>query len=104
MDDAAIEKIRREVLGRLSGTPEERVVSSLESRVAALETALREMRDAVSPAAGSADAAPRGHAHPSLVLLSVPAGADSRAGDSGRCILEPDKPCVHSGACRTFGH
>jgi hypothetical protein len=35
--------------------------------------------------------------HPSLRLLDVPGGDD-------RCILEPDKPCVKSGRCRTLGY
>ena len=37
------------------------------------------------------------HPHPSLQVLSVPGGSD-------RCVMEPDKPCVHSGACRVLGH
>jgi hypothetical protein len=36
-------------------------------------------------------------AHPSLQLLPVPGGTE-------RCVMEPDKPCVSSGLCRTFGH
>jgi hypothetical protein len=29
--------------------------------------------------------------------LDVPGGTD-------RCVLEPDRPCVQSHACRTLGH
>jgi hypothetical protein len=35
--------------------------------------------------------------HPSLRLLGPSGCADA-------CVLEPDKPCVGSGQCRTFGH
>jgi len=37
------------------------------------------------------------HTHPSLQVLGVPGGSD-------RCVMEPDKPCVHSGSCRVLGH
>ena len=39
------------------------------------------------------------HLHPSLQLLSVPGGVVGAP-----CIIEPDKPCVGSLKCRTFGH
>jgi len=28
----------------------------------------------------------------------------SVAGGTDRCVMEPDKPCVQSHACKTFGH
>lgn len=94
MDDARIEQIRREVLSQLGGSPEERATHDLESRVAALETAVEGLRHS-SPASPSLIG--RGHAHPSLQVLGPGGGGD-------RCVMEPDKPCVQSQACRTFGH
>jgi hypothetical protein len=94
MDDARIEQIRREVLSALGGSPVERATHDLESRVAALEAAVAEMRQG-APAAASPP--PRGRSHPSLQVLGP-------GGSGDRCVLEPDKPCVQSHACRTFGH
>jgi hypothetical protein len=94
MDDARIEQIRREVLSALGGSAVERATHGLESRVAALETAVSELRQ------GAPAGAPppiRGRGHPSLQVLGPGAGGD-------RCVMEPDKPCVQSHACRTFGH
>ncbi len=94
MDDARIEQLRREVLGQLGPSPAERVTHDLESRVAALESAVAELRGGgVRPAPTVA----RGPAHPSLQVLGPGGGGD-------RCLMEPDKPCVQSHACRTFGH
>jgi hypothetical protein len=103
MDDAKIEEIRRAVLSRLSGTPSERAVSGLESRVAALEAQVAELKGASRPAAGPP---PRGRVHPSLVVVTLPPEADpcAVATEPGRCVLEPEKTCTLSGACRTFGH
>jgi len=94
MDDSRIEQLRREVLTQLGASPSERVAHDLESRVAALEAAVAAMQGgSVRPA----PTAPRGHAHPSLQVLGPGGGGD-------RCVMEPDKPCVQSHACRTFGH
>lgn len=94
MDDARIEQLRREVLTQLGASPAERVTHDLESRVAALEAAVADLQGGgTRPLA----LAPRGHAHPSLRVLGPGGGAD-------RCLMEPDKPCVQSHACRTFGH
>ncbi len=103
MEDARIEEIRRAVLSRLSGTPSERAVGDLESRVAALEAQVAQLRGGAGRPAG---VPPRGHAHPSLVVVTLPPEADpcAAATEPGRCILEPEKTCTHSGACRTFGH
>jgi hypothetical protein len=92
MDDARIEQIRREVLGSLGGSPAEQAAADLETRVAALEAAVAELRHSAPP-----PRPPRGQAHPSLQVLGPGGGGD-------RCVMEPDKPCVQSHACRTFGH
>jgi hypothetical protein len=94
MDDSRIEQIRREVLSAIGGTPAERATHDLESRVAALEAAVAEMRQG-APATSSP--LPRGRSHPSLQVMGQGGGGD-------RCVMEPDKPCVQSHACRTFGH
>jgi hypothetical protein len=94
MDDARIEQIRREVLSQLGGSAVERASHDLESRVAALEAAVAELRGGAPLASGSPR---RGYAHPALQVLALSGGGD-------RCLMEPDKPCVQSHACRTFGH
>jgi hypothetical protein len=93
MDDSRIEQLRREVLTQLGASPSERVAHDLESRVAALEAAVADLQG------GGARRPPplAGHAHPSLQVLGPGGGGD-------RCVMEPDKPCVQSHACRTFGH
>jgi hypothetical protein len=94
MDDSRIEQIRREVLSALGGSPAERATHDLESRVAALEAAVSDLRQ------GAPTGAPppvRGLRHPSLQVLGP-------SGSGDRCVMEPDKPCVQSHACRTFGH
>jgi hypothetical protein len=93
MDDARIEQLRREVLSQLGSSPSERATHDLESRVAALEAAVADLQ----ASARAAPTAPRGYAHPSLQVLGQGGGGD-------RCVMEPDKPCVQSHACRTFGH
>ena len=100
MDDARIQKLRAEVLGQLDASRPPEQASGLEARVAALEAA-------VSALAGGARLPPPPPpppriaagpaAHPSLQVLGVGGGSD-------RCVMEPDKPCVQSHACRTFGH
>ena len=94
MDDERIRRLTEEVLSQL-GSPSDPVAADLETRVANLEAAVQSL----SPRRlGPAAAAPsRADLHPSLQLLDVPSGAD-------HCVLEPDKPCVRSGRCRTFGH
>jgi hypothetical protein len=76
MDDAKIDLIAREVL-----------------------TSLKKARaeGAAHPAPAQPQASPTVHA--SLQLLSVPGGVVGSP-----CIIEPDKPCVGSLRCRTFGH
>jgi hypothetical protein len=95
MDDSRIRELTEEVLGQLregSGPAS----GDLESRVAALEaTVARLQLGAARPSA--APPAVHVHTHPSLQVLSVPGGTD-------HCVMEPDKPCVHSGGCRVLGH
>ncbi|MBP6704166.1 MAG: hypothetical protein KBH14_12130 [Vicinamibacteria bacterium] len=80
MDDAKIDLIAREVL-----------------------TSLKKAR-AEGPAAASAPS-PSPHSRskevldPSLQLLSVVGGVVGQA-----CVIEPDKVCVGSLKCRSFGH
>jgi hypothetical protein len=90
MDDARISQLRAEVLSHLKQSPAPAAAADLESRVAALEAAVSELQQRPRAAVG-----PR--AHPSLQVLHVAGGASS-------CVMEPDKPCVQSHACRTFGH
>lgn len=93
MDDERIRRLTEEVLSQL-GTPSDPVAADLETRVARLETAVQ----ALSPGRSASAAVPhRSDVHPSLQLLDVLSGGD-------HCVLEPDKPCVRSGRCRTFGH
>jgi hypothetical protein len=104
VDDARIAELTAEVLADLR-TPaapgtSPASTSALEARVVALENAFRGLRRADAPAplgvpvAVALAAAPR---HPSHELVGP-----SAAGD--RCVLEPDKPCVGSGQCRSFGY
>ena len=105
MDDARIRQLTQEVLSQLGSAPAES--ADLESRVAALEAAIRELQatrgvTTPTPAPAAAVAAPvvhvQVHSHPSLQVLNLPESSD------GRCVLEPDKPCVQSGQCRALGH
>ena len=100
MDDARIRELRgggagparRDAAGR--GEP-----SGLEARVAALEAAV------ARASAGARGRAARAAAAPRAASASIPACTCSTSpGGGDRCVLEPDKPCVQSHACRTFGH
>ena len=104
MDDARIRQLTDDVMQKLRPGAESYL--DLAARVAALEASVRRIEAAISAGvthAAPAPAAiqvvvPQGAAvHPALQLLAVPGGSD-------RCCLEPDKPCVGSGQCRTFGH
>ena len=95
MDDKRIRELTDEVLSQI-GTGGGAVPAGLEARVAALEVTVARLqlgsaRPATTPAAIHV------HTHPSLEVLNVPGGGD-------RCVMEPDKPCIHSGACRVLGH
>jgi hypothetical protein len=97
MDDARIRQLTAEVLKDIQGAPAAGAGSDLEARVAALEAAVARLQG--SPAGPAAPRAPEVHVHthPALRVLDVPGGSD-------RCVLEPDRPCVQSHACRTLGH
>ena len=97
MDDARIRKLTEEVLAALESPPAGSPVTELEARVAALERVVVRLKPAAETPAPP-PAVVHVHAHPALqVIQSVPGGGD-------RCVLEPDKPCVQSGACRSLGH
>lgn len=96
MDDERIRQLAQEVLADLARPAEKDTpgMADLETRVSALESVVGELR--------GRHAAPvlvDRPAHPSFILLG-PAGNPG----SDRCVMEPEKPCVQSGACRTFGH
>ena len=102
MEDERIRQLTAEVLGelRVPALPvklEARPGSNLELRVAALEAAVQALRTESTETRAGAAGARLAAAHPSLSLLGVPGGGE-------RCLLEPDKPCVESGMCRSFGH
>jgi hypothetical protein len=96
MDDERIRALTAEVLQVLHGPGSERpAYPGLEARVAALEAVVRTL---VRPAAVASTAVVLPIVHPSLGLV----GPEPEA--SGRCVMEPDKPCVQSGMCRALGH
>ena len=95
MDDSRIKTLTEEVLAQIRGEAPAPAGSGLEARVAALEAAVRGLQS--GPRAAATAVVVTGP-HPSHGLLSVAGGG------SGHCIMEPDKPCIGSGACRTFGH
>lgn len=104
VDDARIDEIRRAVMSRLGGSPEDRPATSLEARISALEAALASLPRG-GPAISVPTAAPaRGRIHPSLVVVTLPPDSDACLAEPGRCVMEPDQPCTRSHACRTFGH
>ena len=97
MDDARIAKLRAEVLGDLDASRPPAEVAGLEARVAALEAAVASLLGPGPRPAAASPAAPRA-AHPALQVLG-PGG-----GSGDRCVMEPDRPCVQSHACRVLGH
>lgn len=96
IDDSRIQKLRAEVLGQLDASRPAEEASGLEARVAALEAAVYALSDGTRVAAPRIVAAGAA-AHPSLQSLAIGGGTD-------RCVMEPDKPCVQSHACRVLGH
>jgi hypothetical protein len=104
MDEARIRELTEEVLGQLRqpSAPDE---GDVEARLAAIESAVRELRAArgttlvaTASVVAAVSAPTRPSTHPSFQLLGPAPGG------GGSCVMEPDKPCVNSGACRTFGH
>lgn len=100
MDDARIRQLAAEVLHAIrSPAPgDERREQALEARVAALEERVAALAGGGRSAPGAAATAARAEV-PALRLVDVPGG-----GAQGACTLEPGRPCVGSGRCRTFGH
>lgn len=96
IDDARIQKLRAEVLGQLDAARPAAETSGLEARVAALEATVAALTGG-SRQAPRVAGPPMHASHPSLQVLGPGPGGD-------RCVMEPDKPCVQSHACRTFGH
>ena len=100
MDDSRIRQLTAEVLSQLRSAPEPGSSPDLEARVAALEAAvtrLQAARSGASPATQVRASEVHVHASPALRVLNVPGGGD-------RCVMEPDKPCTESHACRVLGH
>ncbi len=105
MDEERIRQLTAEVMGALRAP--QGVSPDVEERLARLEAAIARIEARLSGAlpAGAPTMAPpdapvaiaQVHVHPALQVLAV-------SGGSERCVLEPDKPCVQSQACRTFGH
>jgi hypothetical protein len=96
MDDERIRRLTEEVLAQIGGAPGAGPPSDLESRVAALESAVARLQGA-APAAHAREGHAHVHSHPSLQVLKIGSGSE-------RCVVEPDKPCVQSGQCRALGH
>jgi hypothetical protein len=100
MDDSKIRQLTEEVLSQLRGGGGAEP-GDLEARVAALEAAVRRLQGGAAAPSTTVvvTQAPPAPAHPALAQLGPSGGGTGNA-----CILEPDKPCVGSGQCRTFGH
>ena len=101
MDDTRIQSLRQEVLSQLrEGAVTEVDRAGLEARVAALEATVGQLsaRMGLGGAVPPAVAIPGLPAHPSFQVFTLSGPS------SDRCVMEPDKPCVKSHACRTFGY
>ena len=108
MDDQHIRELAEEVLRELRNPSAQPAVrADLEARVAALESEVARLRQqrGLPVVAGEApavhvhvEAAPP-HAHEHASHGRIGPGIRSES-----CVLEPDKPCVQSGQCRSFGH
>ena len=105
MDDERIKQLTQEVLADLVRPAEADLsaATDLEACIASLETEVRGLRgEALAGTAGPVVAAAvvvsaERPSHPSFRLFDLGPG-------TRHCVMEPDKPCVQSGACRTFGH
>ncbi|HET7294783.1 MAG TPA: hypothetical protein VFM88_20335 [Vicinamibacteria bacterium] len=81
MDDARIKQLSDEVmaeLGRAAAPPGEPTPAPARPALAVVSVTI---------------------VHPSHSMLDVPSGSTD-----GRCCLDPGRPCVQSGQCRTLGH
>ena len=103
MDDERIKQLTQEVLADLARPAESDLsgAADLEARIASLEAEVRGLRGG-APAGGPLVAAAvvvsaERPSHPSFTLFDLGPG-------SRQCVMEPDKPCVQSGACRNLGH
>jgi hypothetical protein len=88
VDDERIKELTAEVMRALHSSAD---TVDLETRVAALEKAVRGSVPMTVQVVSTS-------VRPSQSLLGPPAPP------GGRCVMEPDKPCVQSGMCRTLGH
>lgn len=99
MDDERIKALTAEVMQALHAPESERAADpGLSARVAALEAVVHALVRPTTVVASAAPVAVLPLAHPSLALIGPEPSA------AGRCVMEPDKPCVQSGMCRTLGH
>jgi hypothetical protein len=100
MDDARIQSLRQEVLSQLQeGPATESDRTGLLARVAALEDAVGQLAARLGPGGAAVPAVSAGGSvHPSFQVFTLVGPS------SDRCVMEPDKPCVKSHACRTFGY
>jgi len=104
MDDERIKQLTQEVLADLVRPAEADLpgTTDLLARIASLEAEVRGLRGgapagAAGPVVTAVVVSTERPSHPSFTLLDLGPG-------TRQCVMEPDKPCVQSGACRTFGH
>lgn len=105
MDDERIKQLTQEVLADLVRPAEADLpgAADLEARIASLEAEVRGLR-------GGAPAGTAGPVVAAAVVVSAerPSHPSFRLFDLGpgtrHCVMEPEKPCVQSGACRNLGH
>jgi hypothetical protein len=80
VDDARIKQLADEVMAQLARAPQPEANAPAAAAEAPVVRVALEI-------------------HPSHHMLDVPSGSSD-----GRCVLEPGRPCVGSGQCRTLGH
>jgi hypothetical protein len=96
MDDARIKQLTQEVLSQIAARPTP-PAPDLESRVAALEATVMQLKANVQAEPQPAPTTVQVFTHPSLQVLNVEGGGE-------RCVIEPDRECTNSGQCRSLGH
>ena len=104
MDDERIKQLTQEVLADLARPAESDLpgAADLEARIASLEAEVRGLRGGApagtgGPMVAAVVVSAERPSHPSFTLFDLGPG-------SRQCVMEPDKPCVQSGACRNLGH
>ena len=102
MDDTRIRQLTDEVMAAIREGRELPARPDLEARITGLEREVAELKAALAGRATATVttatvAATTIQLHPSLQVLKAGPRPE-------RCVMEPDKPCVESHACRTFGH